>query len=665
MRFTVKTKLTVAFGVIILLMVASAVWAISGLGTINDRVIDFSGSLAPRMEKALEIRSDLLELARAEKNMLLSENEADAKRFAAVFDKGRDDLRGHVDKLHQIASEEGRKKLDAFNVAFDRYLGLHAKIRELTFANSNNTAQLMSRNEGRQAINAMEESLGKIIYRDKANPATALLASRVVSDLLRIVRAEKNMILARDPAEKEREDRTSKDFLAKPPLRYEEMMRGIADQDRPNAEQFWEQFQKWVPLHNQIKVMATENTNSKAFALSAGDARQAINEANAKLLEIAELNANRMADGRVAAQELYQNTRLTLILLVGISVVLAIGTAAWIAIGVSRGLAKASAMAQAVAAGDLTQTAILTGNDEITDLLAAVNDMVLKLRNIVGEVTSASQNVSAGSQELSASSEEMSQGATEQAASAEEASASMEQMASNIKQNAENASQTEKIARQSAKDAQTSGEAVSQHPIPVVMCSSLTEEGSETLMQALEAGAVDIILKPRVETRQFLLESRVRICDAVKGAARAKLGRLRRGASRSFLVEKKLTADAMIPPPKPGSKAMARTTEKVVCMGASTGGTESLREVLENLPADSPGIVIVQHMPEKFTAAFARRLDSLCAVSVKEAEDGDPVLRGHVLIAPGMAGAADARTSIPAAAYLNQSFIVSSLFFNP
>ncbi|MGE5517127.1 MAG: protein-glutamate methylesterase/protein-glutamine glutaminase [Bacteroidota bacterium] len=176
---------------------------------------------------------------------------------------------------------------------------------------------------------------------------------------------------------------------------------------------------------------------------------------------------------------------------------------------------------------------------------------------------------------------------------------------------------------------------MAQRPIPVVMCSSLTEEGSSTLMQALEAGAVDVICKPKVETRQFLTESRVAICDAVKAAARARLGRLRPAALPRLEVAKKLSADAMMPAPNPNSRAMARTTEKVVCIGASTGGTESLRVVLEALPSDCPGIVIVQHMPEKFTAAFARRLDGLCAVTVKEAADGDVVLRGQVLIAPG------------------------------
>jgi two-component system chemotaxis response regulator CheB len=177
---------------------------------------------------------------------------------------------------------------------------------------------------------------------------------------------------------------------------------------------------------------------------------------------------------------------------------------------------------------------------------------------------------------------------------------------------------------------------MAQHPIPVVMCSSLVESGSETLMQALEAGAVDIILKPKIGVGDHLSEARAHICEVVKGAAQAQLGRRRdRGPAlkETFDPGRKLTADAMLPPASRG--AMARTTERIICMGASTGGTESLREVLQALPADAPGIVIVQHMPEKFTTSFARRLDSLCEMEVKEAVDGDVVLRGRVLIAPG------------------------------
>jgi two-component system chemotaxis response regulator CheB len=122
----------------------------------------------------------------------------------------------------------------------------------------------------------------------------------------------------------------------------------------------------------------------------------------------------------------------------------------------------------------------------------------------------------------------------------------------------------------------------------------------------------------------------------VKAAARARLDArpgARRPTPRPLEPGAKLTADAVLPPPS--GAAMARTTEMVVCIGASTGGTEALREVLQALPANAPGVVVVQHMPAGFTAAFAKRLNSLCEVEVKEAQHGDPVLRGHVLIAPG------------------------------
>jgi two-component system chemotaxis response regulator CheB len=169
---------------------------------------------------------------------------------------------------------------------------------------------------------------------------------------------------------------------------------------------------------------------------------------------------------------------------------------------------------------------------------------------------------------------------------------------------------------------------MAQHPIPVVICSSLVEEGAQTALEAIEYGAVEIVTKPRIGVRQFLEDSRTIICDAVKAAAGARVQPL----TARHKVEPKLTADAVL---APAAFAMSKTTEKVVMIGASTGGTEALRTLLETLPPDTPGIVIVQHMPELFTRAFATRLDGLCAITVKEAESGDTVLRGRALIAPG------------------------------
>lgn len=171
---------------------------------------------------------------------------------------------------------------------------------------------------------------------------------------------------------------------------------------------------------------------------------------------------------------------------------------------------------------------------------------------------------------------------------------------------------------------------MAQHPTPVVMCSAAMEAGAPALFEALEAGAVDVIAKPRVDTRERLLEAQEHVCGVIKAAARAQVKRL---PERQRIVEPKLTADAVAPrlPRRP----MAQHTQTVVCIGASTGGTEALRDVLTALPERTPGIVVVQHMPEGFTAAFARRLNQMCAIAVREAADGDAVQPGLALIAPG------------------------------
>lgn len=173
---------------------------------------------------------------------------------------------------------------------------------------------------------------------------------------------------------------------------------------------------------------------------------------------------------------------------------------------------------------------------------------------------------------------------------------------------------------------------MSQHPMPVVIISSLTEKGTRTAIKALEYGAVDIITKPRMDSRRFIHEASIRICDAIKAAAVSKLKRRPVPVSMPE-VEPRLSADAVIP--QQASKSMIETTEVVVAVGASTGGTEAIAQLLKNLPLDSPGIIVVQHMPEQFTRSFAERLNESCRVSVKEAANGDTLIQGHVLIAPG------------------------------
>ncbi|MFW5712873.1 MAG: protein-glutamate methylesterase/protein-glutamine glutaminase [Spirochaetota bacterium] len=213
---------------------------------------------------------------------------------------------------------------------------------------------------------------------------------------------------------------------------------------------------------------------------------------------------------------------------------------------------------------------------------------------------------------------------------------------------------------------------MTENPLPVIICSSKSETGSSNALKALEYGAVEIIQKPKLGTKQFLEESKVTITDAVKAASQARLNPRRRaggsaeGAATGGLGAEPLagagpkvsprgrpatttpateapaaqrerytkhTADVIMP--AAAGHYTIETTEKVVVVGASTGGTEALKVFLEMLPINAPPIVIVQHMPEKFTSAFAQRLNGYCRIQVKEAANNDSVLRGQALIAPG------------------------------
>jgi two-component system chemotaxis response regulator CheB len=173
---------------------------------------------------------------------------------------------------------------------------------------------------------------------------------------------------------------------------------------------------------------------------------------------------------------------------------------------------------------------------------------------------------------------------------------------------------------------------MAERPTPVVICSTLTAAGAETTMQAFAAGAVGVIAKAKIGVKQFLQDASANLIYAVKSAARANVQCLRRNAGAPVHVPPKLSADAILPA---ASQAMAQTTERIVAIGTSTGGTQALEVVLTALPRVAPGVVIVQHMPEKFTAAFAARLNSLCAIEVCEAQHNHRVIPGRVLIAPG------------------------------
>ncbi|MDH5408465.1 MAG: chemotaxis response regulator protein-glutamate methylesterase [Gammaproteobacteria bacterium] len=170
-------------------------------------------------------------------------------------------------------------------------------------------------------------------------------------------------------------------------------------------------------------------------------------------------------------------------------------------------------------------------------------------------------------------------------------------------------------------------------PMPVVMVSTMTEQGAEVTLEALEYGAVDYVTKPNLNVVESMDDYAAEIIEKVKIASKAKVRSIE-DRIKTEKVEPKLSADAIIEK-REGGKSHLKTTEKIIAIGASTGGTEAIREVLEGMPANSPGIVVTQHIPAAFSKSFANRVNSVSALTVTEAKDGDQIIPGHAFIAPG------------------------------
>ncbi|WP_244814607.1 chemotaxis response regulator protein-glutamate methylesterase [Caballeronia sp. Lep1P3] len=183
-------------------------------------------------------------------------------------------------------------------------------------------------------------------------------------------------------------------------------------------------------------------------------------------------------------------------------------------------------------------------------------------------------------------------------------------------------------------------------PMPVVMVSSLTERGNEITLRALELGAVDFVTKPKVGIREGMLDYAEKLADKVRAASRARVRQTSHASPAQTHAANK---------PAPHFNNPLVSTEKLVIVGASTGGTEAIREVLLPLPPDAPAVMIAQHMPPGFTKSFAQRLNGLCRITVKEAEHGERVLPGHAYIAPGHAHLVLARSGANYVAHLSDA----------
>ncbi len=506
MRFTIKLKLAAAFGAVILLSGITAWFGISSLMTINDGMKSLLSGPVEREARAMTLLHGYHDSVRHEKNLVLSQDAEQIKHTQEQIQADHKTLSSSVDALSNVATVDMQDKLREIRDSVSRHIASQDKIAELGRHDTNVEALQIAEKEGHtnEFVQMLRPVLDHLAAIRQPTPDT-VSASAAVADILLLLRDleihQRDAILAPTDETIAVANQKIKADLAAISKQRDVLRRLPEGQDRAQAEQFFERFDKWAPVNDRIMSLSTEISKSRATDLSMGSGKKIGDALRAQINDVVKMVEKETKVAVAQAGDVYGSARQMLLVTTIVSLLVAFGAAVWISLSISRGLGRAVGLANEVAQGDLDHEVAASGNDEIKDLIDALNKMtanlrstalvadtiahgdltaepkplsdkdmlglalkgmVEKLRVVVTDALNASGNVSSGSEEMAASAQQLSSGATEQASAAQEASASMEQMAANIKQNADNASQTEKIARQSASDAETSGQAVTR-----------------------------------------------------------------------------------------------------------------------------------------------------------------------------------------------------------
>ncbi|MCU4178664.1 methyl-accepting chemotaxis protein [Bosea sp. BH3] len=463
MRFTIKAKLASTFGVVIALSMMAggiAYYELEQMAEAEQSIID----QGKRISKVAALQHELQGQIRAEKTLLLSSTDKEIETAAAEVATMRQHVTKLASEIQGAASAQGRVLIDEA-IARARTLNeLQDETIRNAKLNSGDHAMAVWRGEGSAIIAAQSAAFDAVLSElDKTPSLERMAAARLVLtarfEAARTLRMIVETFSADSMTELDERRRTATAEIAAGKHALDAAVSSLKSLGVP-AQGLEAATEKLFTLSSRVLDIAKEGGSVRAIEISRGEGQKALAATIAAFDAYAALAEKQMSEIGAKAMEAAAFAKILLLSIVVASLLIAVVAAVWIALSISRGLASAVDLADALAGGDLTRTVTARTNDEVGDLLNALNGTVEKLRQVVTDALQAAENVSSGSQELSASAEQLSQGSTEQAASTEEASSSMEEMAANVKQNAENAATTERMAGQSAKDAEASGAAV-------------------------------------------------------------------------------------------------------------------------------------------------------------------------------------------------------------
>ncbi|MBN9334860.1 methyl-accepting chemotaxis protein, partial [Devosia sp.] len=470
MRLTIKTKLAAVFTTVVALSGASMFMALGNLGTLNSEMERIINGPVERSMTLKGLQYGLMSMANDTRRMVISTDSAELAQIRSDMDARMAGITSTAQGLvGQFSIAEANAEMQSIVETIDAYVSATRRVQDEAMKNTDTEAFAITTTRGSASISAIEESLGGLraafAARMSAGDTAAISAYQSASDLFLevsdVFRQHRNVLLASsNPA---KQDQWLADYSAGVSAMkadFDRLSRQIPSSDAAQFNKVRSDFDVMVEAMNAGNDLAVQRSVYNSTSINDAEAAPLRMKISSLVDSIVARNDAAMQEAVAGADDMYEQSRMLLLGLLAASVLIAVIAAIWIVVSISRALSSAVQLANGVAAGDLNATAQIKGDDEVGDLIKALNSMTAKLREVVAEVTAATRNVASGSQEMSATAEQLSQGATEQASSTEEASASMEEMASTIKQSADNASQTEKIARQSAADAIASGEAV-------------------------------------------------------------------------------------------------------------------------------------------------------------------------------------------------------------
>jgi methyl-accepting chemotaxis protein len=506
MRMTIKAKLAAAFAAVLIMMGGVVFIGQSGLSNFNSRVDSLVNVDVERAIAAQDAETNLNLSGQYARDMIITTSPEVVRERKAQFDSVASNINARIEQIRMSATGDSVQQLLEFGQRFSEYTSIVGQIAELSAANSNYAASQLSSGRANEALDATLSAMEAVRRIAEASPSididrVNLLVARAEAGLRRAGMDEKNVVLAYD-------ENVMRDYSG----RAEAGLQAVRDQfdgidqvmgsfARSERAAMRNALDAYVAVSSNVKDLSTQNTNGRAYDLLLGAGAEARRASVAILDSISERYLGNMENEVANTATAYGQSRTLLFAIAGIGLLVGTIAATWISISVSRGLARAVAVARGVEKGDLSLDAKPTSRDEIGDLLGAMDrmntsmreitgvaekisqgdltvttkrrsdvdglgialeTMLAKLREVISNANLSSNGVAEGAQAMSATAEQLSQGSTEQAAAAEQASSSMEEMSANIRQSADNAAQTEKIATQAAKEASDSGKAVEE-----------------------------------------------------------------------------------------------------------------------------------------------------------------------------------------------------------